>query len=411
MVQVLVNGVWQGAIIVALAFGTTRLLVRESAATRYGVWLTALLALAIVPALSVLSPLHLPSFASTFAAAQPARIRMTLVAASTIADSATSFVLPALILWFAASAFACMRLAISALSIARIRRAARPLSGYDDVVVSDTISAPIAAGLRVPVVILPTAILERLPAHDISLIIAHERAHIARHDISVNLVQRMLEALLVFNPWIYVIGYHLVKEREAACDDAAVVQAHAIDEYTSCLAAVARAIVNPRAPLVSPSVFGSRQMLFRRIERLVNNGESLKPGVNWYAMSAAILSFVLVAMLLQSVAPAFAAPAGATAASPRIVATACAHPDADAQVAYAAPPDFPDNAHPKRPVLLRVTVAADGSVPHIDIIQSSGDWSANQAAMDSATHSRFTPAMRNCRAVRGTYVFRVEFMP
>jgi TonB family protein len=411
MIQILANGLWQGALVVALAFAMTRFLARESAATRYGIWFTALLVLALVPVLSAVWPLHLPSFDDAFRAGQSARIRMTLVAAGTIADGATPYVRAGLMLWLTGSALAFVRLAASALSIARIRRAARPLSGYDDVLVSDTLSAPIAAGLRFPVVIVPATIIERFSPHDVSLVIAHERAHIARHDIAGNFVQRAIEAALVLNPWIYVVSHNLIKEREAACDDAAAVTAGAIDEYVTCLAAIARAVTRPRAPLVSPSVFGSRKMLVSRIERLVNHAGLRKPHVNWYAVGTSIGVFTLIALLLQSIGPVVAAPGTVVNNGHPMLAAACAQPNTDAQVLYATAPDVPENAHPKRPVLLRVTIEADGTVPRVGIIQSSGDWSANEAAIEAATHSKYTPATRNCRAVQGTYIFRVEFMP
>ena len=47
--NVLFNGLWQGAVLVAIAWFLTRLIPRSNAATRYAVWFLTLLALAVVP--------------------------------------------------------------------------------------------------------------------------------------------------------------------------------------------------------------------------------------------------------------------------------------------------------------------------------------------------------------------------
>ena len=53
--NVLLNGLWQGVPLVAIAWLVTRLIPRSDAATRYAVWFVTLLALAIVPILATVS--------------------------------------------------------------------------------------------------------------------------------------------------------------------------------------------------------------------------------------------------------------------------------------------------------------------------------------------------------------------
>ena len=59
MIEALLNGLWQGALIVAVAAAITVLVPQRYAATRYAVWFAALVALAVVP-LSGLLSLGLP---------------------------------------------------------------------------------------------------------------------------------------------------------------------------------------------------------------------------------------------------------------------------------------------------------------------------------------------------------------
>ena len=53
-------------------------------------------------------------------------------------------------------------------------------------------------------------------------ILAHELAHVRRHDYVVNLAQMAVEALLFFNPAVWWLGRQARVEREACCDAVAV---------------------------------------------------------------------------------------------------------------------------------------------------------------------------------------------
>lgn len=405
---ILLNGLWQGVIMYCIAAVLARMLSRESAATRCAVWFVALLAVIVVPVVTVLWPVHLPAFDSSVSSGTPNRVRITLTALSSAADR--SWVLwPLVLVWLCGVAVSLFRLALSALRIERIRRTALPVIVDAAAVLSSAeISTPIAAGVLSPVVILPHDLVDKLAPDDVNRVVAHERAHIARNDVLGNYVQRIVEAMLWFNPSVYAIGHQLVKEREAACDDAAVRATGESHEYAVCLATLAQSIVQSQTPLTSPSVFGSRRALVTRIERLLADGVQRKMGFNAYALVATTAVFVAITLALQAFSPAFAASSDALS-GPATVAGACKA--TEAEVVNPAMPAVPHDAHPKRATLLRVTILPDGIVPRIEMVQSSGDWKADTAATDAAEHSKYKPASRNCKAVIGAYLFRVEYAP
>lgn len=412
MTGILVNGLWQGAIIVALATLVTRYLVRESAATRYAVWVLSLLALVVVPAITLLAPLHVPALDRSAAAGAAGQIRITLVEAARVADRAWASRLLAE-LWAIGAIVMLVRLGLSALRIERIRTLATPvIAGSEAVLASDDIAIPIATGVLAPAVIVPSALLERLSAADLRRVIAHERAHISRKDVAANYAQRIFEALLWFNPWVYAISNRLIHEREAACDDLAIAATGESHEYAACLASLAQTIARRSSPLLSPSVFGSRRALIERIERLVSGAAHRTVEMNYGALAITAALFAGATLLLQLFSPAIASPVGSASGSPAVFAAAsCANPQTPAIVTNPAVPDFPKNAHPKKPALVRVGIAADGSVTSVTLVQSSGDALANQSAVDAAMHSTYHPATRDCTRVAGSYLFRVEFAP
>lgn len=86
---------------------------------------------------------------------------------------------------------------------------------------STRLTGPLQAGFLKPVVLLPASLLTQLPAAQLEAIIAHELAHIARHDYLVNLLQNLLETLLFYHPAVWWTSRVVRTERELCCDQMA----------------------------------------------------------------------------------------------------------------------------------------------------------------------------------------------
>lgn len=81
--------------------------------------------------------------------------------------------------------------------------------------------SPMTAGWWTPVVLLPTAVIARIPTPLLEALIAHELAHVRRHDYLVNLLQGMVEALLFYHPVVWWLSHRIRIERELVADDIA----------------------------------------------------------------------------------------------------------------------------------------------------------------------------------------------
>ena len=57
-----------------------------------------------------------------------------------------------------------------------------------------------------PVILMPIGALAGLPAEHVEAILAHELAHIRRHDYMVNTLQNAAEALLFYHPAVWWIS-------------------------------------------------------------------------------------------------------------------------------------------------------------------------------------------------------------
>lgn len=55
------------------------------------------------------------------------------------------------------------------------------------------------------------------PDH-LEALLAHELAHVLRHDYAVNLLQSLLEIALFHHPGVWWLSRRICRERELACD-------------------------------------------------------------------------------------------------------------------------------------------------------------------------------------------------
>jgi D-alanyl-D-alanine endopeptidase (penicillin-binding protein 7) len=396
----LLNSLWQGTLITAIAAVAAAFLPKHHAASRYTVWLTALGGLVAVPLITALHPPY-------SAALLPAVVTQTTVATSVVTQrAADAGGLWLTALWSLGVLFCSGRLLLSYARIAVVVRDSRPEPGLgQDVRVSDSLAVPIAAGFVKPVVILPAAAVRDLPAADLRAIIEHERAHIRRGDLLTNLAQRLVEAALFFNPWTYLIGRQLVKEREAACDDWAVVATGAPDRYAAYLAELALAARGTRTPLLTPSALGSKQLLLGRIARLLT-GKAIVVKANYVAAAVSVAALAILTLSLQS--KGIASVQTMLAAQPNFPAN-CYH---GVKVINAPAPDIPKSAYRANvSANALVTVGADGHPVGAKIVLSSGSKAIDNATIVAAMKSTYSPEMSNCKPKTGAYLFHVETAP
>lgn len=125
---------------------------------------------------------------------------------------------------------------------------------------------PLVAGYFRPVILLPVSFLTHLPTEQLEAILAHELAHIRRHDFVVNLLQTLVETFFFYHPAVWWLSRRIRIEREHCCDDlvVAVLGNHA--EYGRALVAVEEL----RGQTSLLTLAASDGSLLSRIRRIVN---------------------------------------------------------------------------------------------------------------------------------------------
>lgn len=244
--------------------------------------------------------------------------------------------------------------------------------------VVDGLASPVTAGWWKPVVLVPAALVSGMPPQLLEALLAHELAHVRRCDYLVNLVQSVIETLLFYHPAVWWISHRIRVEREHIADDLA-----------------ARRIGEPRRLALALSELEKLQFsnntlamaanggdLMQRIKRLVRPDTQ---ALNW---KAAIPVLGLSATLLVGCAQTPVADSAADAVTTPPLA----------QFNSCAKPMYPAEALAKRlqgTVTLQFKVETDGSVQDSKVMKSSGDASLDEAARVAIAKCTFTPATVN----------------
>ena len=130
------------------------------------------------------------------------------------------------------------------------------------------VDMPMTYGVLKPVILIPAALFFQLSPLQLEAIIAHELAHIKRHDYLVNLIQSVLEVLFFFHPIFWWINKTAKEQRENACDDLAISMGISPKDLAFGLASVLNYAKNP-TPEIAMAAAKTNNPTLNRIKRIM----------------------------------------------------------------------------------------------------------------------------------------------
>jgi beta-lactamase regulating signal transducer with metallopeptidase domain len=131
----------------------------------------------------------------------------------------------------------------------------------------DDLASPVTAGCLRPLVLVPASLATGMAPQLLEALLAHELAHVRRHDYLVNLVQSAIEILLFYHPAVWWLSHRIRVERELIADDLA---ASALGEPRRLALALSELdLFQLSTPQLAPGAIGMRGKLMFRIKRLV----------------------------------------------------------------------------------------------------------------------------------------------
>ena len=157
---------------------------------------------------------------------------------------------------------------------------------------------PVLAGVIRPVILLPETLADALSSEQLRLVVTHELAHARRWDNLVLLMQRLAEMFLFFHPVVWMCGWIMRREAEAACDDA-VVEAYGGGEddrtaaaYADSLTRVAEMKCGITRRLLVNTFAAAESNFTRRVRRILSDRRGR---MTIWVSAATVVALVLIA--------------------------------------------------------------------------------------------------------------------
>lgn len=145
---------------------------------------------------------------------------------------------------------------------------------------SPVVTAPIVIGWLRPMIMLPLGLATSMPAAWLDAILAHELAHLRRHDLALRMLQRGVEILLFFHPVVWWLGRQLDEAREEACDDVVVDTLRDPLTYARALTELEAMRHPTRAALAAGATEGQ---LMHRIQHILHRSKNTpRPNHRWW---------------------------------------------------------------------------------------------------------------------------------
>lgn len=210
-------------------------------------------------------------------------------------------------LWLAGVAFSLGRLALGLWTVRRWTRHSPTVGGrvlataerlaerlrlrrLPPIHASERTAEPLAAGLFSQRVFLPAAWLGEASDVHLEAVLAHELAHIRRGDLSVNLLQRLIESLWFFHPAVWWLTRRVRQERELCCDREAVAATGNPLAYAAALEFVVERALAARRPGGATGMGDDSMAVLRRVKAVLG-APSDQPRTSWWRvglLSAAV---------------------------------------------------------------------------------------------------------------------------
>lgn len=417
----LVNALWQVPVLFAAGWLAARAIRPLGPGAEHRVWVSVLLLQVMLPAASAI-PLEavrgLLDFWSGPINNEVPHVSVVMGPGAAFGDPhLPAWVLTLLVIVYAAiTAWFAVRFAwhLHALRVLRRNAAAATLSadgaGYwtrcaerfgvegASLGTSSQIYGPITIGIMRRLVLLPPEMLAALPGTELRTALAHEFAHMRRHDFSKNLLYELVSLPVRFHPVLALTRNRLMESREMVCDQMAAGLADQ-HEYARSLLRLASLLVDGR-PARTPHAIGifDAATFERRVMRLTKK-TSQPSALRRFTTAAAC---VLIGTSVCAITVALSVHVDALAASDEQHPSKTTGPvavSADVmqnQIVHKVQPVYPEEAKKERiqgKVELDAVIGKTGDVEELKVV--SGPKELQQSALDAVRQWTYKPFLVN----------------
>jgi Zn-dependent protease with chaperone function len=154
-------------------------------------------------------------------------------------------------------------------------------------------------GIVRPVVILPRQVLRALEPRQLQAVLAHEACHIRRRDNLTGAIHHCVQIIFWFHPLVWWIGANLLREREAACDEAVIDEGHEQRVYAESILATCRLGVTGQSSAIAASTGGD---LCQRLSSIMSERRALPITSERFTLLFTMATLVCFAPLFAGIA-------------------------------------------------------------------------------------------------------------
>ncbi len=278
------------------------------------------------------------------------------------------------------------------------------------------IPSPFARGVRYPIIYLPENILS-CNYHQLQAILAHELAHIKRHDMILIYLQNILHILYFFHPAVWIGIREINLQREKICDEIAL---HTLKENPTnygktLLKNLEYLFTNQHKLLFSSNLFCSKKVILKRFEYLFNKKEAvmLKLKKSHY-LPILMMAALTILLTCNGIMEDNTKTMQSTQPSQEITFDTPPRPKGgfgaiQKNIEY---PQSALNQKAEGKVIVSAFIDQQGIVQECKVAHGSDNYDLNQAAVNAVQKTQFEPAQidENPVAVRISIpvVFKIE---
>ena len=413
----LVNSAWQVPLICLAAYACARLVRRMGPQAEQRVWVTALLAAAVLPACAM-TALSLPFGFGSHAADGIAGVQVE-VGKFTLATG-TALHLPSglrhgvVAIYLALALFFCGRLAWGLMQSERLRRRSRKLEltaewqavwerccqNFDvhnaKIACTPGIAGPLTLGFRRRMLLLPPDFMETAEAHDVEAALGHELAHMRRRDFAKNVLYELISLPVSYHPMTRWLKAQVRQSRELVCDAMAAELVTTKENYARSLLRLASLMTNrtQAVPVHAIGIFDAN-ILERRIMNLTTKAKETGGLLRVSFAAACVLVGIATcgsALALRLDVNEPPPPATVAQNGPVKVANAVM---AGSKIGGKNPtyPAHARKAHVEGTVVLHAVISKTGDIKSLQI--TSGPEALRESAMEAVRTWRYRPFLLN----------------
>jgi TonB family protein len=264
----------------------------------------------------------------------------------------------------------------------------------------DTVSVPVAFGLRDPKILLPRRFAEEAPELAKQAALAHENVHVRHRDFGVNLLLEAVTLPVAFHPLLVWMKRRTVEDVEMRCDEQAAQLFEDRRQYALGLIEAAKVLGTPPAPCLTASFFDHDTFE----ERVMNLMKLKKTPARWVRLGMAAC-LVLAGSVVFGVSSGFAAP------QEDRVYKVSEEGVTSPKVLYRVEPKYSESAREAKisgTAVLTMEIATNGKAEKIRILRSLEE-TLDLAAIESLEQWDFEPGKKDGVPVRVQATVEVNF--